>query len=151
MYINYIIEFFVSMMATVAFAIVFSAPRSELAYCGFSGAIGWIFYSVISNNLSAPTLGNVVGAFALTFFSRAIASKRKNPVTVYLISGIFPLVPGAGIYYTSYYLIMNDMVNFSQAGLSTLKTAGAIVMGIILGMAFPQGWFNTAFVPSDRK
>ena len=151
MYINYIIEFFVSMMATVAFAIVFSAPRSELAYCGFSGAIGWIFYSVISNNLSAPTLGNVVGAFALTFFSRAIASKRKNPVTVYLISGIFPLVPGAGIYYTSYYLIMNDMVNFCQAGLSTLKTAGAIVMGIILGMAFPQGWFNTAFVPSDRK
>ena len=151
MYINYIIEFFVSMMATVAFAIVFSAPRSELAYCGLSGAIGWIFYSIISNTLSAPTLGNVVGAFALTFFSRALASKRKNPVTVYLISGIFPLVPGAGIYYTSYYLIMNDMINFSQSGLSTLKTAGAIVMGIILGMAFPQSWFNTAFAPSDRK
>lgn len=151
MYINYIIEFFVSMMATVAFAIVFSAPRSELWHCGISGAIGWIFYSIISTTLGAPTLGNVVGSLALTFFSRAIASKRKNPVTVYLISGIFPLVPGAGIYYTSFYLIMNDMNNFSQSGLSTLKTAGAIVMGIILGMAFPQSWFNTAFAPSDRK
>ncbi|MBR5635698.1 MAG: threonine/serine exporter family protein [Pseudobutyrivibrio sp.] len=151
MYVTYIIEFIVSMVATVAFAIVFSAPRSELWYCGLSGAIGWIFYSIISNALHAPTLGNVVGSLALTFFSRAIASKRKNPVTVYLISGIFPLVPGAGIYYTSFYLIMNDMNNFSQAGLSTLKTAGAIVMGIILGMAFPQSWFNTAFAPSDRK
>ncbi|SHJ61757.1 threonine/serine exporter family protein [Pseudobutyrivibrio xylanivorans] len=151
MYVNYIIEFVVSMVATIAFAIVFSAPRAELLYCGISGAIGWIFYSIISNTLSAPTLGNVVGSLALTFFSRALASKRKNPVTVYLISGIFPLVPGAGIYYTSFYLIMNDMNNFSQSGLSTLKTAGAIVMGIILGMAFPQSWFNTVFAPSDRK
>lgn len=151
MYVDFIIEFIVSMVATIAFAIVFSAPRSELLYCGISGAIGWIFFSIISNILNAPTLGNVVGSLALTFFSRALASKRKNPVTVYLISGIFPLVPGAGIYYTSFYLIMNDMNNFSQAGLSTLKTAGAIVMGIILGMAFPQSWFNTVFAPSDRK
>ena len=109
------------------------------------------FYSLINTILLAPTFGNVIGSFALTFFSRALASKRKNPVTVYLISGIFPLVPGAGIYYTSYYLIMNDMVSFSQAGLSTIKTAGAIVMGIILGMAFPQSFFNTAFAPSGRK
>ena len=148
---TYIIEFIVGMIATIAFAIVFSAPKSELVYCGISGAIGWIFFSVISNTLGAPTLGNVVGSLALTVFSRALASKRKNPVTVYLVAGIFPLVPGAGIYYTSFYLITNDMVNFSAYGLSTLKTAGAIVMGIILGMAFPQVWFNTVFAPSDRK
>lgn len=151
MYINFIIEFIVSMLATVAFAIVFSAPRKELFYCGISGALGWIFYSIISTILGAPTLGNVVGSFVLTVFSRTLAAKRKNPVTVYLISGIFPLVPGAGIYYTSYYLIMNDMAFFSKYGLETIKTAGAIVMGIILGMAFPQSWFNKAFAPYDRK
>ncbi len=151
MYIKFIIEFIVAMIATLSFAIVFSAPKSELIYCGFSGAIGWIFYSIFASVLSAPTLGNVVGSFLLTFFSRIIAAKRKNPVTVYLISGIFPLVPGAGIYYTSYYLIMNDMNLFSQFGLSTLKTAGAIVMGIIFGMAFPQSWFNKSFAPSCHK
>ena len=151
MYVDYIIQFIVAMIATLSFAIVFSAPKSELVYCGISGAIGWIFYSIISTTLGAPTLGNVVGALLLTLFSRSLACKRKNPVTVYLISGIFPLVPGAGIYYTSYYLIMNDTANFSTYGLQTLKTAGAIVMGIILGMAFPQSWFNTIFVPSYRK
>ncbi|QFJ53746.1 threonine/serine exporter family protein [Pseudobutyrivibrio xylanivorans] len=151
MYYMYCIEFIVSMIATIAFAIVFSAPRSELFYCGLSGAIGWIFYYLIWTSMDAATLGNVVGALALTIFSRIFAAKRKKPVTVYLISGIFPLVPGAGIYYTSYYLIMNDMVSFSQYGLQTIKTAGAIVMGIILSMAFPQSWFNKAFAPSDRK
>lgn len=148
---NYIIQFIVAMIATIGFAIVFSAPKEELIYCGITGAVGWIFYSIISATISAPTLGNVVGAFLLTLFSRTFAAKRKNPVTIYLITGIFSLVPGAGIYYTSYYLITNDMLRFSQYGLSTIKTAGAIVMGIIFGMSFPQSWFNKAFAPSCRK
>lgn len=151
MWINYITEFIVAMVATIGFAIVFSAPKKELFFCGVSGAIGWIFYSIFNTMLLAPTLGNVVGSAVLTVFSRALAAKRKNPVTIYLITGIFPLVPGAGIYYTSYYLIMNDMSNFSNYGLMTIKTAGAIVMGIILGMAFPQSWFNRVFAPSCRK
>ena len=151
MIVNYIIQFVIAMIATLAFAIVFSAPKSELLYCGISGGIGWIFYFIIMEALGAPTLGNVVGSFLLTVFSRTFATKRKNPVTVYLIAGIFPLVPGAGIYYTSYYLITNDMSMFSSYGLSTIKTAGAIVMGIIFGMAFPQSWFNKAFAPYDRK
>jgi uncharacterized membrane protein YjjB (DUF3815 family) len=139
------------MIATWGFAVVFSAPKTELVYCGISGAIGWICYSIITAALGAPTFGNVIGSFLLTVFSRIFAAKRKNPVTIYLIAGIFPLVPGAGIYYTSYYLIMNDMSMFSSYGLSTIKTAGAIVMGIIFGMAFPQSWFNKAFAPSGRK
>ncbi|WP_028242761.1 threonine/serine exporter family protein [Pseudobutyrivibrio ruminis] len=151
MVLDYIVQFIVAMVATLCFAIVFSAPKSELIYCGLSGAIGWIFYILISAVLSAPTLGNVVGSFLLTTFSRILAAKRKNPVTIYIIAGIFPLVPGAGIYYTSYYLITNNVAEFATYGLSTLKTAGAIVMGIILGMAFPQSWFNTFFAPSYRK
>ena len=151
MYTEYIIQFIVAMIATFGFAIVFNAPKSELFFCGLSGAIGWIFYSIISATLGAPTLGNIVGSLLLTMFSRTLAAKRKNPVTVYLIAGIFPLVPGAGIYYTSYYLIMNDMTTFSSYGLSTIKTAGAIVMGIIFGMVFPQSWFNKAFAPSCHK
>ena len=61
---------------------------------------------------------------------------------VFLIAGIFPLVPGAGIYYTSYYFIMNNMSEFSRYGMETIKVAGAIVLGIIFGFSLPQAWFN---------
>ena len=115
MIVNYIIQFVIAMIATLAFAIVFSAPKSELLYCGISGGIGWIFYFRIMEALGAPTLGNVVGSFLLTVFSRTFAAKRKNPVTIYIIAGIFPLVPGAGIYYTSYYLITNTVSNFVKS------------------------------------
>ena len=84
----------------------------------------------------------MVATLALTVFSRTVAAIRKNPVTIYLIAGIFPLVPGAGIYYTSYYFIMNQMKDFSRYGMETIKVAGAIVLGIIFGFSLPQTWFN---------
>lgn len=137
-----IIQFIVCTFATLSFALLFGAAKSELIYCGLTGAFGWIVYLVCLGFDSGTVIANLVATLTLTVISRAIASIRKNPVTVYLISGIFPLVPGAGIYYTSYYFIMNETKQCSTAGMETVKVAGAIVLGIIFGFALPQNWFN---------
>lgn len=51
-------------------------------------------------------------------------------MTVFLISGIIPLVPGAGVYWMAYYLIMGDLNQAAANGLSATKAAVAIVLGI---------------------
>ena len=130
------------MIATLSFAVLFCAPKSELLFCGLTGAIGWIVYLICLQFDTGTVIANMIATLALTVFSRVVAALRKNPVTVYLIAGIFPLVPGAGIYYTSYYFIMNDMSEFSRYGMETIKVAGAIVLGIIFGFSLPQAWFN---------
>lgn len=137
-----ITQFIVCMFATLSFAVLFAAPKSELLFCGLSGAFGWIVYLLSCNLSTGPTIANLIATFALTVIARIIAILRKNPVTVYLISGIFPLVPGAGIYYTSYFFIMNEMNECYTSGMQTIKVAGAIVLGIIFGFALPQVWFN---------
>lgn len=137
-----ILQIIISLFATLSFAMLFGAPKSELFFCGLAGAIGWFVYLIFVGFESSTTLANLIATFALTVFSRALASIRKNPVTIYLISGIFPLVPGAGIYYTSYHFIMNDMQQCSSYGLKTIKIAGGIVLGIIFGFGLPQRWFN---------
>lgn len=137
-----ILQFVISMFATLSFAVLFAAPRSELIFCGLTGAFGWLAYLIGIEAGIGTVLANLAATFALTVISRTIAAMRKNPVTVYLISGIFPLVPGAGIYYTSYYFIMNEMDQCSHYGMETVKVAGAIVLGIIFGFALPQSWFN---------
>ncbi len=136
------IQFIVSMIATLSFAVLFCAPKSELLFCGLTGAIGWIVSLICLQFDTGTVIANMIATLALTVFSRVVAALRKNPVTVYLIAGIFPLVPGAGIYYTSYYFIMNDMSEFSRYGMETIKVAGAIVLGIIFGFSLPQAWFN---------
>ncbi len=137
-----IVQIILSLLATLSFALLFGAPKSELFFCGLAGAIGWVVYVILLGFDSGITVANLIATLALTVFSRTIASIRKNPVTVYLISGIFPLVPGAGIYYTSYYFIMNDMKLLFSYGTETIKVAGAIVLGIVFGFALPQSWFN---------
>ena len=138
-----VVQFVVSLMATLSFAVLFSAPKKELFFCGLTGAVGWIVYLIFLDHNASIPIANLIATFALTLISRVIASVRKNPVTLYLITGIFPIVPGAGIYYTSYYFIMNDMEQFSNYGMQTIKVAGAIVLGIVFGFALPQAWFNT--------
>ena len=44
---EFIIQFIVALFATLSFAVIFSAPKKELFYCGFTGALGWIIYYII--------------------------------------------------------------------------------------------------------
>lgn len=137
-----ILQFIISLFATVAFAYLFAAPQKELLHCGLTGAIGWIVYQLAIEFGCDMAFSNVLATFVLTTFSRIFAVIRKNPSTVYLRPGIFPLVPGAGIYYTSYYFINHDTAKCVAYGTETLIVAGSIVLGILLGSALPHSWFN---------
>ncbi len=145
------VQFILCMLATLSFAVLFSAPKSQLLFCGLTGAFGWIVYLSCLNLGASTAIANLIATFALTVISRSIASIRKNPVTVYLISGIFPLVPGAGIYYTSYYFIMNEMEQCSAKGMETVKVAGAIALGIVFGFALPQSWFHALHAAAAKR
>ena len=137
-----LIQFAVAMCATIAFSILFSVPKKELVFSGFTGAVGWIVYYIFTESGTSAVVASMIAALILSIFSRAFAVIRKNPGTMYLLPGIFPIVPGAGIYYTAYYLFTGNQELFSQMGLTTFETAGAIVFGIIFGFAIPQGLFN---------
>lgn len=146
-----IIQFIVCFFATLSFAILFSAPKKQLIYCGLTGASGWLVYLLLMNNNSGIAVANLAASFTLTLMSRIFAAVERNPVTVYLLAGIFPLVPGAGIYYTSYYFIMHEMEQFAAKGAQTIIIAGSIVFGIIFGFALPQRAFNALAQIRHRK
>ena len=75
------------------------------------------------------------------FPSRASAVINRCPVTIFLISGIFPLVPGAGIYWTVYYLVTDQLGLAVHTGYAAVKAAVAIVLGIVAVFELPQGMF----------
>ena len=51
-------------------------------------------------------------------------------------------MPGAAIYYTAYYLIMDDFATAGMKGLEAFKMAGGITLGIMFGFGIPQSIFN---------
>ncbi len=137
-----IFQLVIAMLATISFAILFTAPKKEILFCGLTGAFGWIVYYLFTNHGMHLVLASAIATFCLTILARCLAVIRKNPVTVYLLAGIFPLVPGAGIYYTAYYLFIGNTQMSGYKGLETLEIAGAIVFGIIFGFGIPQSLFH---------
>ena len=115
-------------LGVFSFAILFHAPRRSYLACAVCGAVAWGCY------LLATTLAAIV----LTLLSRMLSIALKMPSTVFIVTGIFPLVPGAGIYHTAYALVSRNMEAFTLRGMQTLALAGAIALGILIGMGFPK-------------
>ncbi len=137
-----IVQFLLAMAATASFAVLFGVPKDQFFFSSLTGALGWISYLIFCELGFGVVFASLFATFFLTILSRLFAAIRKNPVTLYLVTGIFTLVPGAGIYYASYYFIMNDMRLFTAKGMETFKIAGAISIGIIFGFAIPQKIFQ---------
>lgn len=147
----FIIQFLIAALATIAFAVLFSAPKKELIFCGFTGGFSWIVYYILTMHGFSAVISSAIATFLLTIFARSFAVIRKNPATIYLLSGIFPLVPGAGIFYTAYYLFINNAAISSEKGIATFEIAGAIVLGIVFGFAIPQSLLRKLSVLSNSK
>ena len=83
----------VAFVATVAFGVLFQVPKEQYAFSGICGAAGWLCYLLVMQNYPSTTIASFAAAVVLTMMSRIFAVWRKTPVTVFLICGIFPLVP----------------------------------------------------------
>lgn len=129
-------------IGTFAFAILFGVPRQQYATCGIIGAIGWAAFLIMTRAGIAGTMVSITFSTVLIcLMSRMVAVWDKCPSTVYLLCGIFPLVPGAGIFWFTYYLVAEKFRLSMTTGFNAGMAAIAIVLGIILAMEFPQRWF----------
>ncbi len=133
-------QFLLGGVGTLCFGILFGIPRKCYAACAATGAVGWLTYQVAILLGVGEVTANLLAVIPLTLLARLFAIGLKAPVTVFLLSGIFPLVPGAGIYYTAYYFIQNDVVQMAASASNTLKIAAALAIGIslVLGLPLPQ-------------
>ena len=140
--LEWIVQVLAAAVGTAAFALLFSVPPNCYFRCGVIGGLGWLCYL----SLDRLGMGSILSVFAATalvvFCSRYSAVRRRCPVTLFLIPGIFPLVPGAGIYWTAYYVVTDQVTLAAQKGFSTLKAAVAIVLGILLVFELPQRVFR---------
>ncbi len=128
---------------TVAFSVLYGVPRQYYAYCGFVGGAGWCLYLALTGYTPCTaTEATLFATFLVVFLSRFLAVWERCPATVFLTTGIFPLVPGAGIYWTAYYLVTDRPAQAADNGFAAIKAAFAIVLGIVLVFEVPDRFFR---------
>lgn len=138
-----IIQLFAGCFGSIAFSILYGVPRKYYAVGGLVGGIGWAAYFVLDYlDLASVTVATFIATLLVAFLSRLCAVWQKCPVTIFLIAGIFPLVPGAGIYWTVYYLVMGNQAEAGARGFTAFKLVMAIVIGIVMVLDIPNKFFR---------
>ena len=135
---HYLAHFVVVVIATISFGITFQVPRRHYLAAGLTGAVGWMVY-IFGVELfgMSPAIATLAATLPLTACARFFSINHKAPVTIFLLPGIFPLVPGAGIYYTAYYFLQGKQELFASKGGETFKVALALALGIALVCSVP--------------
>ena len=133
-----------SFLGTLMFSVLFNVHSRYYLYCGVTGMAGWVTYCPLVPHIS-PVLATFFGTIVVVLLSRILAVWRRCPITVFLISGIFPLIPGTSVYYTAYYFVMNDLNMAVDKGIMALKLAFAMVLGIVFIVSIPREFFKVDY------
>ena len=131
-------QFIFSLLSTIGFAVFFSIPKDSIFKSGMVGALGWIAFYATSIYFKSNIAGTFIAAITVGILGELLARYYKKPATVYIIPGIIPLVPGAGMYYTMLALVENDFLLAANKGTETVFIAAAISIGLIISTSLSK-------------
>lgn len=114
------------------FAVLIETPKKYLPMAGVVASVGWFVYLSCENKGADAVLATFFSALTVTFISHVLARKLKTPVTIFLIAGIIPTVPGATMYRIAYYVILGDNDMSIHYLMEMFKIAGAIAVAIFI-------------------
>ena len=98
----------------------------------------WICLSACNTFWQGDVMASLYSAVAAAVVSHIFARVYKTPVTLFLIAGVLPTVPGNGMYQTVHYLIDGNEAMSEFYLIQTLEIAGVISLAIFCrGYLFP--------------
>ena len=117
-------------LAVVSLATVLNVPKCYLVYDGIAAAAGWLVYILAMKYGIAETITMFISTVVIALMSHIFARMFKAPVTVFLVPGILPIVPGVGMYRIMYYLVIGNNEVAMRYLSQTLQLAGMIALAI---------------------
>lgn len=127
-------------ISTIGFSIFFHTQRKHLLICGGIGAMGWLVYLLANERTNSSVLASFIAALLVTALSYILAKNRRTPITVFLIAGIIPLVPGLGLYRMMSALLDEDFASALNYATLTFEIAGVIAGAIVIISLLPLLW-----------
>ena len=139
--LHLLIQTLAAAVATVGFSLLFGVPARYYPSCALIGGVSWLAYLLLLP-YSSVSIATFAATVIVILLSRWFAVREHCPVTIFLISGIIPLVPGAGIYRAASYPVTTQLYLAVQTGFDAVKMAVAIVLGIVFVFEIPQAVFR---------
>ncbi len=129
----------------LGFTILFNVHGPGGLLCILGGMVTWIVYRLGLYLGVGEIAAYFWGAVFASLYAEIMARIRKCPACPYLVIAIFPLIPGAGVYYTMDHAVRGQMDLFANRGMFTAAIAGVMAVGILMISTCFRLWTNHKF------
>ncbi|MBQ9272965.1 MAG: threonine/serine exporter family protein [Mogibacterium sp.] len=128
-------------IGSVGFALLLGAKGRTVLLSGIGAAGTWIVYLLVNDFMDGNYFAAALAAACyVAFYSNAVSKVRGIPSSVFLITAIFPLVPGSYLYRAVVAAILDEVdVQHSQVR-HLLLVCLAISLGYILMEVLYKYW-----------
>ncbi|MCD7883420.1 MAG: threonine/serine exporter family protein [Lachnospiraceae bacterium] len=137
---SYLVQAIASFTGCAGFSILFNIHGIGTMICCLGGMFSWtVYFFAMRLGVSELTAYFLATVFAAVY-AETMARIRKFPAISYLVVSIFPLIPGAGVYYTMNYLVRGETSLVADQGLYTIAIAGLMAVAILLVSTIVRLW-----------
>ena len=130
-------------VGTLGFAVLFGVPRRNYAGTAVIATLGWVTYLLFERCTILGVIGSTfLATVVVVILARIFAVWFRTPSTVYLITGVFPMIPGGGIFWTTFFLVSSRFGMAAHSGFNAMGVTAAIVLGIVIISSLPPTLFR---------
>jgi len=129
--ISLLLSFAFALVVTFGFCILFHVPKRHIPAACFIGASGWMCFEFCGLNGYDQVASCFMAACLVAFLSDICSRIFKEAITIFVIPGILPLVPGARAYHTMTAFIANDFDKTLTFGTETVFMACSIALALM--------------------
>ena len=131
------------LVGCAGFSVIYNIHGWGATLCIVGGLLAWgtqVFAAYLG---CTDYVSYFLATFAAAVYAEVMARIRKFPAISYLVIAIFPLLPGAGVYYVVRFLMIGDSAQAGAKGLWAIAVAGVMAVAILLVSTMVHLW-NTA-------
>ena len=129
---NYLLQSIACFISCLGFAVLFNIHGPGGLLCALGGVLTWLTYLITLELTGNDYSAYFWGTLTASFYAEIMARIRKYPAISYLVVSIFPLIPGAGVYYAMNYAVNGLNNKFAEQGMHTAAIAGIMAVAMLL-------------------
>lgn len=126
--------------ACIGFCVIFNIHGPGMVLCALGSMLGWMVFLIVTHFGLSDNSGYLLAAVFISAYAETMARVRKYPATSYLVISLFPLFPGAYLYYALSSIMLGDIGQFSSKALYAAGASGSLAVGVLLVSTIVRMW-----------
>ncbi len=129
---NVLIQLLACTVGCAGFALWFNVKGKKVLCCALGALLTWAAYLLALKCGAGAFTATLIASIGCGFYAQLMARFNKAPATIFMTVSIFPLIPGAALYYMMYGFVLQDMALGLGKGAELLLACFGIVLGFMV-------------------